>query len=472
VDVKQPFTVKVDGENPDILIHCDPDGNSHASNSPDICHDSEAKQETEQHIGACMEPGVETSEFYLTESKMNEEPGEEPVQESVPYNSELYSENAIPLPPVNIQGNINDSSQPASGKGSPETSEVNDDKNTGLIASEKGADPDTAPILELVDRTIPRIENVGTSIFLTYQEPTMEGNNSSWISEDFSSGSHTGTGALCDCEQSFAPGNLAAVTDALLVSDTCLDISEAAFDHSFSDASGLNTSTGTIDDMSKLTLSEGHPDTPVDGDTGKQDICSSEASWGDFEDVMGQNIDEDLMKEPEHFRFGGDPLLEEDALKQSLTPYTPPFDLSYLTEPTHYTETTEETRSPEDVSLGSEAAEMLLSALPDQSEGNHSETKSRQDGHQLVVLHIHEDPATGSLPVGRTGSNTESSPSNIDWDVETDNSDSPAGGDIEPPNGKKHSPFLHFEEIALIKHSTFVKHSVPNNVPQEELTIF
>jgi prune family protein 2 len=124
------------------------------------------------------------------------------------------------------------------------------------------------------------------------------------------------------------------------------------------------------------------------------------------------------------------------------------------------------------VSLGSEAAEMLLSALPDQSEGNHSETKSRQDGHQLVVLHIHEDPATGSLPVGRTGSNTESSPSNIDWDVETDNSDSPAGGDIEPPNGKKHSPFLHFEEIALIKHSTFVKHSVPNNVPQEELTIF
>ncbi|XP_073908187.1 protein prune homolog 2 isoform X5 [Castor canadensis] len=434
VDVKQPFTVKVDGENPDILIHCDPDSNSHASNSPDICHDSEAKQETEQHIGACMEPGVETSEFYLTESKMNEEPGEEPVQESVPYNSELYSENAIPLPPVNIQGNINDSSQPASGKGSPEISEVNDDKNTGLIASEKGADPDTAPILELVDRTIPRIENVGTSIFLTYQEPTMEGNNSSWISEDFSSGSHTGTGALCDCEQSFAPGNLAAVTDALLVSDTCLDISEAAFDHSFSDASGLNTSTGTIDDMSKLTLSEGHPDTPVDGDTGKQDICSSEASWGDFEDVMGQNIDEDLMKEPEHFRFGGDPLLEEDALKQSLTPYTPPFDLSYLTEPTHYTETTEETRSPEDVSLGSEAAEMLLSALPDQSEGNHSETKSRQDGHQLVVLHIHEDPATGSLPVGRTGSNTESSPSNIDWDVETDNSDSPAGGDIEPPN--------------------------------------
>ena len=115
------------------------------------------------------------------------------------------------------------------------------------------------------------------------------------------------------------------VPDALLASDTCLDVSEAAFDHSFSDASGLNTSTGTIDDMSKLTLSEGIPETPFDGETGKQDICSSEASWGDFEyEVMGQNIDEDLMKEPEHFVYGGDPPLEEDALKHELAPYTCP----------------------------------------------------------------------------------------------------------------------------------------------------
>ena len=80
---------------------------------------------------------------------------------------------------------------------------------------------------------------------------------------------------------------------------------------------------------------------------------------------MGQNIDEELMREPEHFLYGGDLPSEESALKQSLTPYTPPFDLSYLTEPTGCTETAQGAESPGDESLGSDASEMLLSALPD-----------------------------------------------------------------------------------------------------------
>ncbi|KAM4876385.1 protein prune homolog 2 [Thomomys bottae] len=433
VDVKQPFTVKADGENPDILTHCDQDGNSQASNSPDICHDSEVKQEAEQHISVHLGSEVESREFYLTEQKRNEEPDSKSGQESVPNNSELYSAKAIPLPSINDQANLSDSLQPASCAGSPEPSEMSKDDNAGFKTLEE-ATPHTAPILELVDRTIPRIETGGVDISVTGQVPTME-SNSSWAAEDFSPESQTGARASYAGEQPFAPESLAAITDSLLASDTCLDVSEVAYDHSFSEASGLNTSTGTIDDMSKLTLSEGHPETPVDGDAGKQDICSSEASWGDFEyDIMGQNIDEDLMKEAEHFRYGGTTLLEEDALKQSLAPYTPPFDLSYLTEPTHRTEIMEEAGSPENVSLGSEAAEMLLSALPDQNEGNHTGVKRRQAEHQKVGLHIHEDPAFASLPGGRTSSHTELSPSNIDWDIVTDNSDSPADGDMEPPN--------------------------------------
>ncbi|XP_014928093.1 protein prune homolog 2 isoform X1 [Acinonyx jubatus] len=434
IDAKQPFSLKADGENPDILTHCDRDSNSQASNSPDICHDHEAKQETEQLVRAGVGPEGEASELYLTEPKMGEEPNREPGQEFVPYDSELYSENVIPLPPISDQVNISGSSQPASQRGSPEPSEINGEGNTGLKAADKVAAPDVAPALELVDRTISMMENVGTGISVTLQEPTMD-SNSLLVSEGLSPESQTDAGALLDEEQLFATENSATVPDAPLASDTCLDISEAAFDHSFSDASGLNTSTGTIDDMSKLTLSEGNPETPVDGDAGKQEVCSSEASWGDFEyDVMGQNIDEDLMKEPEYFLYGGDPPWEEDTLKHSLAPYTPPFDLSYLTEPTLGVKTTEEAESPEDESLGAEAAEMLLSALPDQkSKENHAETPNRQPG-QLVVLHIHEDPESVSLPAG-AHPNLELSPSNIDWEVETDNSDSPAGGDVGPPNG-------------------------------------
>ncbi|XP_058421588.1 protein prune homolog 2 isoform X4 [Diceros bicornis minor] len=457
MDAKQPFSLKADGENPDILTHCDHDSNSQASNSPDICHDYEAKQETEQHISARMGPEGEASEFYLTEPKMDEESSQEPGQESVPYNSELYSESAIPLPPVSGQANTNGSSQLNSHKGSPEPSEINGENNTSLEASEKGTNPEIAPILETVGRTIPVIENVGTSIFVTHQDPTMDG-NSSWISEDFSPGSQTDAGALLDHEQPVASENAATVPDALLATDTCLDVSETAFDHSFSDASGLNTSTGTIDDMSKLTLSEGNPETPVDGDAGKQDLCSSEASWGDFEyDVMGQNIDEDLMKEPEHFVYGGDPPLEEDALKQSLAPYTPPFDLSYLTEPALDVETTEEAGAPEDESLGSEAAEILLSVLPNRrSKENHAETKNTPPGHQLVVLHIHEEPESVSLPE-EVNSNVELSPSNIDWEVETDNSDSPAGGDIGTPIGASKGILELEEKIIPTKEPEHIK---------------
>ncbi|XP_077615489.1 protein prune homolog 2 [Crocuta crocuta] len=434
IDAKQPFSLKADGENPDILTHCDHDSNSQASNSPDICHGYEAKQETEQLIRAGVGPEGEASELYLTEPKMDEEHNQEPGQEFVPYNSELCSENVIPLPPISEQVNLSGSSQPTSREGSPEPSEINSENNTGLKTSENVAASDVAPTLELVDRTIPMIDSMGTGISVTLQEPIMD-SNSLLMSEGFSPESQTDAGGLSDHEQLFATENSVTVPDALLASDTCLDISEAAFDHSFSDASGLNTSTGTIDDMSKLTLSEGNPETPVDGDAGKQDICSSEASWGDFEyDVMGQNIDEDLMKEPEYFLYGGDPPLEEDQLKHPLAPYTPPFDLSYLTEPTVGVKTTEEPGSPEDESLGSEAAEMLLSALPDQKgKENHAEAPDRQPG-QLVVLHIHEDPESVSLEVG-ADSNLELSPSHIDWEVETDNSDSPAGGDVGPANG-------------------------------------
>ncbi|XP_021568656.1 protein prune homolog 2 [Carlito syrichta] len=455
MDAKQPFSLKADGENPDILTHCDHDSNSEASNSPDICHDSEPKRESEQHFSACMEPEVESSELHFTEPERSEAAGQESGLEYVPCNSECAPKNAIPLPSISDQANINGSSQPASHKASPEPSEINGD-DTGFKASERVSSPDMAPVLEPVDRTIPRIETVGTGTFAAPQEPTLD-SSGFWVSEGFSPESYSGASALVDCEPPFAMENPATVPDALLASDTCLDVSEAAFDHSFSEASGLNTSTGTIDDMSRLTLSEGHPETPVDGDPGKHDICSSEASWGDFEyDVMGQNIDEDFMREPEHFLYGGDPSLEEDTLKQPLAPYTPPFDLSYLTESTRGAEKIEDAGSSEDESLGPKAAEIVLSALPDRRrEGNQAETKIRP-GSQLAVLHIHENPESVSSPV-EAGANILS-PSNIDWEVETDHSESPAGGDMGPANGaSKEILELEEEKIIPAKESEQVK---------------
>ncbi|XP_058513374.1 protein prune homolog 2 isoform X2 [Ochotona princeps] len=449
VDANQLYSSNEDDENPDLLTHCDQESHPQASSSPDICQDSEAKQETEQvqPIHPDPGPGMQSSGLDLTEPKTNEEPSPEPAQQFVPWESELYPENTLALSPVNNQANIGSSSQPASCKGCPESPDIDGDSKLSVHASEDQVSPGIAPVLEPDDRTNQSIDHVGTSIFVTYQEPNAD-SHGFWESEGFSSESQTGARALLHIEQ---PESLAAVSDALLASDTCLDVSEAAFDHSFSDASGLNTSTGTIDDMSKLTLSEGRetPETPMDGDVTKQDICSSEASWGDFEyDAMGQNIDDEFTKEPEHFRYGGDLPLEEGALKHSLAPYTPPFDLSYLTEPKRVPDSIGNSGSPEDVSLGSEAAETLLSALPDgRSEGNCTETKSTQPGSPLTLLRSQEDPDSVSWPAGAEV-NRELSPSNIEWEVETVHSDLPAGGDIGSPIGANRGMFeLEEEEI-------------------------
>lgn len=431
INAKQPLGLKAESDNPDILTHCP----SQASSSPDLCNEYDIEQ-----VCDSIEVEEESNELCVTKPKAEQESEQE--QKYVPSSSGVYSENAEPLSPVSELASTNDVPQPLSPTSSPESSEIPGENNSSFTVSGEKANLGTALTLEAVDALVPTMENVGTNIFVNHPEPVIE-ISSSWTAEGFSPEIQANSGAILECEQSLTKESLAVIRGASPASEACLEVSEAAFDHSFSKTSALNTSTGTIDDMSKLTLSEGNSEMSVDGDAGKQDICSSEASWGDFEyDVMGQTLDEDFMKEPEHFLYSGDAPFEEDAPKQSLAPYTPPFDLSYLTE------TKATTQVSEDESLGSDAPEMLLSAPPDPSvKGGHNDVQEGQPAHQLVVLHIHEDPELLSLS-GGTGS-TEMSPSNIDWEVETENSVAPVGGDIGPADGAS-KRILELEDKSLI----------------------
>ncbi|XP_045144538.1 protein prune homolog 2 isoform X3 [Echinops telfairi] len=450
IDAKQPFSLKADGENPDILTHYDQDSNLEAPSSPDVCHDPEAKQESEHHPDTRMGSEAEPRDIYVIEPKADEDSSQEPGHTCVPYDSGPYSKDACtPLPESSQLTNRHGVYPLASCRVSLEPSEVNDDNNADL----QGTSSDGAPALEPLGRTVPVTEIVGTNIFVTHPDPSLDGNHHGFP-EGFAPGSQR--------EHPSATESPASVPGTLLVSDMCLEA--PGFDHSCSDASGLNTSTGTTDDMSKLTLSEGNPETPVDGDAGKHDICSSEASWGDFEyDVMGPNMDEDLMKGPDHFLYDADPPSEEDVLKAPVTPFTPPFDLSHLTEPTPGAQKTEEAGPAEHESLGNEVPELLLSAQLDRrGKENHPETNSSQAGAQLVALHISEDTESLSWPV-KGGSEVDSSaPDGADWDVETDDSHSPAGGDMGPPNGVHKGRFeLEEEKVILTKDPEQLKSEYP-----------
>lgn len=70
-NAEQIVTLKSDGENPDILSHCDQDNTSEASSSPDVCQEYEAKHASTPSSRIGMEPEDKDSQPVHALSNMN-----------------------------------------------------------------------------------------------------------------------------------------------------------------------------------------------------------------------------------------------------------------------------------------------------------------------------------------------------------------------------------------------------------------
>ncbi|XP_056661895.1 protein prune homolog 2 isoform X4 [Monodelphis domestica] len=425
---EQPFALKADGENPDILSHCDQDSNSQSSTSPDVCHEYEMKEEAGQHLAqASASPRGEASEFYLTELEGNEEANMVAGQKPATHDVGMHSEKQFSFHPNNEQVNVDKLDLSFSPRTSSELSELTNSGNDGANIGEfKGETTlEIASVLRPLGMESFTVENMGSSATMIPQTPATIEVNSSCVAGDIFPESKQDTSALINTEKPLTDEEPEANTGTLTATGPFYDRNEAIVGHSFNGV--MNTSNGTMRGMEESPSEEYHPE----NSTGRPTLSPSTATWGDFEEsAVVTNFDEGAIKEPEHFQYGGEPLLEEPSTKHPLMPYTPPFDLTFLTEAPQSSTKEREVLSDEEQSSDSEMEELMFPTLPSRKDTtSHSEERDGKARHQLLELYIEEDPEPASLPL-ESGSNLGSAR----------NSDSPAGGDMRPPNGDIPNP--------------------------------
>ncbi|NXH49793.1 PRUN2 protein, partial [Dicaeum eximium] len=95
-NAEQIVTLKSDGENPDILNHCDQDNGSESSGSPDVCQEYEAKHASILSSQIVVEPEDKDSQPIHTRSNVNEEADFDSEHQLVMQKVEMHSENGSP----------------------------------------------------------------------------------------------------------------------------------------------------------------------------------------------------------------------------------------------------------------------------------------------------------------------------------------------------------------------------------------
>ncbi|XP_044302136.1 protein prune homolog 2-like [Varanus komodoensis] len=108
-DVEQPLLLRTNGENPDILNHCDQDSSSQASSSPDVCHECESKQTCAQ-ASVLAEP-EEATQMSPMLSDAYKDTGFDFNQPPAIDREELHPEGNSPCSPNNYETDIGDSYQ-------------------------------------------------------------------------------------------------------------------------------------------------------------------------------------------------------------------------------------------------------------------------------------------------------------------------------------------------------------------------
>uniref|UniRef100_A0A8C9MEA0 Protein prune homolog 2 n=1 Tax=Serinus canaria TaxID=9135 RepID=A0A8C9MEA0_SERCA len=91
-NAEETVTLKSDGENPDILSHCDQDNGSESSSSPDVCQEYGAKHASIPSSQIAVEPEDKGSQPIRTRSNVNKEADIDSKCQLV-MQSEMHSEN-------------------------------------------------------------------------------------------------------------------------------------------------------------------------------------------------------------------------------------------------------------------------------------------------------------------------------------------------------------------------------------------
>ncbi|NXQ16657.1 PRUN2 protein, partial [Peucedramus taeniatus] len=95
-NAEEVVTLKSDGENPDILSHCDQDSGSESSSSPDVCQEYGANHASIPSSQIAVEPEDKDSQPIHTRSNVNKEADFDSKRQLVMQKVEMHSEDGSP----------------------------------------------------------------------------------------------------------------------------------------------------------------------------------------------------------------------------------------------------------------------------------------------------------------------------------------------------------------------------------------
>uniref|UniRef100_A0A8C3RAQ2 Protein prune homolog 2 n=1 Tax=Cyanoderma ruficeps TaxID=181631 RepID=A0A8C3RAQ2_9PASS len=336
-NAEQTVTLKSDGENPDILSHCDQDNGSESSSSPDVCQEYGAKYASIPSSQIAVEPEDKDSQPIHTTSNINKDANFDSKGQLVMKRVELHSENASPQDYEPVKTNEFHQFMSSDPQEPPEfaipeeyslenklvfypvesteiSNEVIEDMfhESFIHASHQGAATDTAQIATSQMHLLP----------MDFSHPDREEESLKEIS------------ALGEVVKYSDTDPTAATGIELDRSEECVDESDTRVEHGIRNTSVTDVLAGTCDGMNILTLlgSEAEERKSKHEQTLFPKSLLPDANEGDESDSNNQLFD-DTTKEYEAQIENDVPVYKEIPNDQSPAVCTPPSSASFDAEP-------------------------------------------------------------------------------------------------------------------------------------------
>ncbi|NXD74254.1 PRUN2 protein, partial [Eolophus roseicapillus] len=448
-NAEQIVTLKSDGENPDILSHCDQDNSSEASSSPDVCQEHEGKHASIPSSQNGVETEDKDSPPFHTWSNISKEADHDSKCQLVTQKIETQAESRSPQDYE--QGKTDESYQPISSN-TQEPSEFATLEEYGL-ESKLVTDPTesaeiTNEVLEVRSLDLQDVFHESFTLASHRGTPTdtaqIATSQMHLVPMDFTlperaERSIKEVSALAKVGKHSNIDHTAITGDELDMSEECVDESETSVDHNIRNTSATDVVASTCSGMTTVAAvgSEAAEGEPTDKQVFFPKSFLPGSNEGHESDSDNQLFD-DIAKESEDV-IGNDVLVfKEMPSGQSPVACTPPSYVSYDTEPSGSRECAKDEVLVQQPLRDRAAFEKPL-PLPTPSEGaggilitrdsnikdqvSETPTECLQENHTSALSLSESEVTPGASEIS-----TEKS------EAETTDLDSPPGGDKRSPD--------------------------------------
>ncbi|XP_065517425.1 protein prune homolog 2 isoform X2 [Lathamus discolor] len=444
-NAEQIVTLKSDGENPDILSHCDQDNSSEASSSPDVCQEYEAKHASVPSSQIGLETEDKDSLPIHTWSDISKEADYDSKCQLVTQKIQTQAESHSPQD--NEQGKIDESYQPISSN-TQEPSELATLEEHGL-ESKLVTDPtESAEITnEVLEMRSLDLQDVFHESFTpasrrgtptdTAQTATSQMHLVPMILPERAEQSIKEVSALTEVGKHANIDHTAITGDELDMSEECVDESEISVDCNIKNTSATVVMASTCSGMNTLAAagSEAAEGEPKDKQVFFPKSLLPGGNEG-HESNPDKQLFDDIAKESEDVIGNDVPVFKEMPSGQSPVVCVPPSYVSYDAEPSDSRECAKDevlVQHPlcDSASFGkplplptpSEGAEGILMTKDSNIKDQVSETPTEclQEDHTSSLSESEVTPGASEISVEKSG-------------AETTDLDSPPGGDKRLPD--------------------------------------